>query len=469
MRSAIGKATIILLVAGPPAVLGSCNPYDLLLHDRFEQAAFNSDVDILWVVDSSNSMARIQEEVQLHFGAFISSFANISDEGGEELDYVTILDATIAWAEYLRNQERFLNYHMGIITTDMDNFGGNGDGGNLRSRDAAGVLLPMGTPLSCTGDDRDVPVVLTPEDARQGTLVNDFRSLVDVGVDGATDEKGLHAAAIAMCKGKDGAFWDGLESLADDDPVRLVCSVVPEDQRRCNDGFFRQDAATVVVAVTDEGDGTARLPLPPSEWLNQCVLEHNDDPFYGECDCRLSWWLDFFDGIGQPVVFANIGPTYQRSSDDLAWCDGSTMNFPGPCNPFGAAVCDVDFYQESACFTNGLFTPIEETTVLDDPTSCVAADFERALGDIGALISNLSRGWVLSAIPDPDTIVVVRNEDYVVPRLDDEHPSGGWLYRPQTRSIAFQGEEVPSYEDTIDVYYLPQFDRRDQVGRPLPF
>jgi len=25
----------------------SCNPYDLVLHDRFEQAAFNSDVDIL--------------------------------------------------------------------------------------------------------------------------------------------------------------------------------------------------------------------------------------------------------------------------------------------------------------------------------------------------------------------------------------------------------------------------------------
>ena len=93
---------------------------------------------------------------------------------------------------------------------------------------------------------------------------------------------------------------------------------------------------------------------------------------------------------------------------------------------------------------------------------------EAALGSIGALVSNLSRGWVLSAIPDPETIVVVRNDEEIVPRLDDS-PSGGWFYRPQTRSVAFQGEAVPGYEDIIDIYYLPQHSRVDQVGRPLPF
>jgi hypothetical protein len=75
---------------------------------------------------------------------------------------------------------------------------------------------------------------------------------------------------------------------------------------------------------------------------------------------------------------------------------------------------------------------------------------------------------VLSAIPDESTIVVVRNGEVVVPRLVDS-PSGGWVYRPQSRSVSFRGEALPSYEDVIDIYYLPQHDRTDTVGRPLPF
>ena len=473
MRSTIGKATIISGLAAMAVILGSCNAYDLMMHDRFEQAAFDGDVDILWVVDNSNSMARIQEEVQVNFGAFISSFANVSDEGGQELDYDNIQDATIAWAEFLINQERFLNYNMGVITTDMDGQG-NGQAGNVRARAPEGNLLAVGDPIDCIPDGtgaRDLPAVLTTESAREGTLVDDFRTLADVGVSGSTDEKGLYAAAIAMCKGKSDSWWDALDGLADDDPVKRVCSLVPNDHRKCNDGFFRDGAASVVIVVSDEGDDTERLQqVPPPTELDECVLEHNDDPFFGECDCRLSWWLDFFVGIGQPVVFANIGPTYQTYTQDTAWCDGTVMNFPGPCNPFGNTVCSIDFYQEAACLTNGLFTPIEETTEQDNPATCQPADFEKALGDIGALISNLSRGWVLSAIPDPDTIVVVKNESEIVPQYGtDEGVSGGWLYRPQTRSVAFQGDQVPTYEDIIDVYYLPQFDRRDQVGRPLPF
>ena len=58
-----------------------------------------------------------------------------------------------------------------------------------------------------------------------------------------------------------------------------------------------------------------RLALPPPAQLSQCELDHNDDPFYGECDCRLSWWLDFFDGIGQPVVFASSTANSPWSGD----------------------------------------------------------------------------------------------------------------------------------------------------------
>ena len=55
----------ILAALGALCATWSCNnPYDLLLHDRFEQAEFNSKVDIVWVIDSSNSMSEIQEEIR---------------------------------------------------------------------------------------------------------------------------------------------------------------------------------------------------------------------------------------------------------------------------------------------------------------------------------------------------------------------------------------------------------------------
>ncbi|MCP4869338.1 MAG: hypothetical protein GY898_11535 [Proteobacteria bacterium] len=445
-------------------LLSSCNPYDLLIHDRFEQAAFNSDVDILWVVDNSNSMARIQEEVQANFGAFIDTFANVGTDDGTELDYNTITDATVAWAEFLRNQERFLNYNMGVTTTNVDD-GGNGNQGNIRS------LASLGGP-SC-----ESPHVLSPQSE---DVLGDFVDLVDVGVAGSGSEKGLMASAFSLCKGKPASWWDSLEDNFDvDDPVRRLCGLIPAADRTCNDGFFREGAASVVIIVSDEGDETEiQAGLPPQDELERCVLDHGEDPFFGECDCKLSWWLEFFNGIGQPVIFATIAPTYQAFSDDVALCDGATANYPGPCNAFGSSICSVDFYQEAACLTGGLFTPIEEKDDPENPQStCNTADFDQALRSIGALISNLSRGWVLSAIPDPETIVVVKTEGEcseddpapcVVSPLD-ESPSGGWFYRPATRSIAFTGEAVPQYDDVIDIYYLPQHDRHDQVGRPLPF
>ena len=70
--------------------LGSCNPYDLLVHDRFEQADFNSEVDILWVVDNSNSMANVQEAVKANFADFIAEFANVDNFSGGGM--YTILD-----------------------------------------------------------------------------------------------------------------------------------------------------------------------------------------------------------------------------------------------------------------------------------------------------------------------------------------------------------------------------------------
>jgi hypothetical protein len=447
-------AAFALVVAATAATLGSChnNPYDLLVHDRFEQADFDGSVDILWVVDNSSSMTEIHAEIQVNFGAFINNFGNI--EGGlGELDYNNVTDAVTSWAEFQNNKEAFLDFQMGVTTTDIES-PGNGRQGNVRSKSA------IGSADTCN------PKALTGADAREGTLAGDFQELIDVGTEGSGSETGIAAAAFALCKGQDQAFYDALTDRADDDPVRVLCSAVPVAERSCNAGFFRPEAATVIVIVSDEGDDSYRSgEHPPGETVADCVKDHNDDPLFGQCDCRLEWWMEFFDAMGL-VVFATIGPTYQASTVNVPWCDGSVLNFQGPCNAFGADVCAIDFYQQAACLSSGLFTPIQ-TTPDDDPLNCELANFELALTNIGQLISNLSAGWRLSVVPDPDSIQVFVN-DVTVPHVS-EAPSGGWRYIPNQRNIGFTGEALPDFNDTVDIYYFPAFDRFQNVGRELPF
>ena len=468
-----------LLAAAGMLLVSSCHTQDILIHDQFEQSSFDSDVDILWVVDNSGSMERIQLEVQDKFVHFINEFANVGDDTGEVLAYGDLADGTLAWAEFLRNQERFLNYRMGVTTTDIAT-PGNGNMGNIRDAGPVGI----GGPLLCEGPGERVggATVVTPDSANPA---GEFSALVDVGVAGDGGERGLHAAALAMCKGKPKAFWDSLSDRTLDDPVRVICEAVPAEQRYCNNGgrasaaedpqpdpFFRDEAATVIIIVSDEGDvGGHSEFLPPPEDLDACRSLHSDDPLFGECDCRIAWWADFFDGIDRAVIFANIGPTYQALGDATPWCDGTTVDIPGPCNTFNSPSCNIDFYQQLACLTGGRFVPIESRT--EGEESCVDADFQNALRDIGRLISNLSGGWVLSAVPDPETITVIRTvagDVFDVPSADSEAGVlGGWRYSPMNRAITFTGNAVPGYDDQLDIYYLPAFDRNQSTGRPLPF
>jgi hypothetical protein len=169
---------------------------------------------------------------------------------------------------------------------------------------------------------------------------------------------------------------------------------VPEEDRGCNSGVFREDTPTLIVIVSDEGDASSVLPgSPPPLELEGCVQEHSDDPAFGQCECRLDWWHRFFQGIGREVVFVTVGPTYQLSTDEVALCDGSATSVAGPCNPFGSAVCPIDFYQRVACLTDGRFFPVLETIEPDQPATCEVADF--------GLIRDAIRDMLVGVAPDP--------------------------------------------------------------------
>ena len=130
----------------------------------------SSTVDVLWVIDDSVSMAAEQERLAAGFGAFASS-----------------LDASL------------IDYHLGVITTDMD-----------PDNPQAGLL--QGSPSYLEPDPDTVSL---------------FQQRVLVGTEGSGKEKGIAAAVAAVT-----------EPLASG----------------ANEGFLRERATLLLVFVSDEDD-----------------------------------------------------------------------------------------------------------------------------------------------------------------------------------------------------------------------
>jgi hypothetical protein len=148
--------------------------------DAFEQKA-SAEVDILWVVDNSASMIEEQTNLANNFGSFI--------------DFIN---------------DSLIDYHIGVISTDME----EDPGGGCANPGHCGEL--QGTPKVI---DRDTQP--DPETA--------FAANVMVGTDGGGFEMGILAAHAALT--------DPLVSGA-------------------NAGFLREGASLAVIFVSDEDDNS---------------------------------------------------------------------------------------------------------------------------------------------------------------------------------------------------------------------
>ncbi len=146
--------------------------------DEFQQAPDNS-VDILWVIDNSVSMQNEQESVAASAEDFI-----------------------------LNLEEGNMDFHLGVITTDVDDINAN-----------AGILL--GNPPVLTSECRDDGVTT------DCTYDENFRARVIQGTNGSDQERGLEAALTAL-----------------EPPL--------SDTR--NAGFLREEAALSIIIVSDEND-----------------------------------------------------------------------------------------------------------------------------------------------------------------------------------------------------------------------
>lgn len=179
------------------AGLSGISAEDAIYEQTFEQA-LQDKVDILWVVDNSGSMSDDLVTVGQNFEAFIQVF----------IDYG-------------------LDYHMGVVTTDMDDPAQSGR-----------LLGPYITPS--TAD----PVAT-------------FVDQIDVGASGSATELGFEALQAALT-----------------DPILS----------NENAGFMRSDAAIAAVVVTDEDNSSFQSATDFVSWFEGLKSDDSLSTFSAICE-----------------------------------------------------------------------------------------------------------------------------------------------------------------------------------------
>jgi hypothetical protein len=181
-----------------------------IVKDYWFPASFKKAVDILFVVDNSNSMAQEQKALSQAFPQFIDMLATMS--GG-------MPDA-----------------HIGVISTDLGagNYGlpscevAGGDGGKLENAPRkAGCTPPNGPYVSYTNGVTNVPGPGTALDR----VKSGFTCIAEIGTGGCGFENTIEASRRAV------------------DPKLNI-----------NPGFVRKDAMLVVIYLSDEDDCSAQKP-----------------------------------------------------------------------------------------------------------------------------------------------------------------------------------------------------------------
>jgi hypothetical protein len=151
-------------------------------------AVFNPKVDILFVIDNSGSMSDAQNNLSRNANLFADAISKVS----------------------------ILDYHIGVVTTDMDSFS---------CRSACGKLQGFPTFIEKT----------TPN------MVNALATRMIVGTDGSATEQ-MFSPIVS-----------GLSSPLD---------------TTANQGFYRQDAFLAVILVTDAMDQSQYQPQDLIQFLN---------------------------------------------------------------------------------------------------------------------------------------------------------------------------------------------------------
>jgi hypothetical protein len=408
--------------------LSACNRYEMFRLAGYQQESFSNDADVLFVIDNSSSMTDEATELARNMGVFVDALANPAVSG---VTTNGLPDAAGNYIEYVQNRGQFLDYQLGITTTDVEHTYGELYGVvpfvTDEDTDVAGTFSKGVLCEATCFNESDVPSDATyqcgdplGEDPVSyeylGCLCGDGQW---DGLCGSGSEEHLEAVFMALCRSTetppDECFEQNQFSDAD------VLS---------NAGFVRPDSAVIIVMVTDEGDSSRRMTTG---------------------DAVPDEYEALFNKFPNRLAFAVIGP---RTDD---------------CNSGGADPWGVDRLRYFVDKTNGIWFDI---AVRDEATDeCVVTDFAAALEELGQLLNSLNTAFPLTSVPDVATIrafvdgeEVPRSVETVGEDLSVTY-TDGWSYLPSENAVEFHGNAVPDYNADVEIYYLPL----DGMPRELPF
>lgn len=192
-----------------------------IFEESFEQTYIDEDLDVLWIVDNSGSMDESLKRLNDQFDLFINAFISLG-----------------------------LDYHIGVVTTDMDN---PAQSGKLQGS-------PLYIDTSTSNPERE------------------FSEVANVGSGGSGDERGLDASKNA-----------------------LSSPLVTTD----NAGFLRSGSVLSVIVVSDENDSSNVSTGSYTSWINSL----RSDPDYTSfnaivgdrglgCSSGDIWTGDFIEAMG---------------------------------------------------------------------------------------------------------------------------------------------------------------------------
>lgn len=415
--------------------------------DVFDQKAA-AQVDILWIIDNSESMAAEQFKIASRFNQFFN--------------------------QLITSQ---VDYHIGIVTSD------DAEMGVLRAYEGTDVPGCAGcrfidNSVACADPAVDVSGMSDAE-AEAALMASCpaqlvFRRLVRVGIDGSSLEEGFEQAARAL-----GAYTiDPATALPDP-------ATVPDE----NAGFLRQAASLYIIFVSDEEEG-AKQDAPPVRYY-QRLFEGLKGA--GNENKVAVAAITGYPAVDPPADVSDVCPILETTFDSTIANDDSRAaalvealrNFRGGCydeeaaDPEGADFAETGGrYIELACRTGGVIADM------------CAADYSTALDALGANAAGLLRKFTLSkplcAIEAGQDTTLFTEDDLAVDCDDDGDKAGAldgplcvtarglgsaegsealvprtnedgtenWQYEPGTNSVRFDNAYLPAPGSAVQIRYL---------------
>lgn len=403
-----------------------CTDPDLFRVTGFQQETFSNDADILFVLDNSTSMAEESGALAVNFGTFIEALAG--DEGGNASSD-GLADAVDNYIEFASRRTGFIDYRIGIVSTDPADVGQLNSGlVEFGESDVTGrfrnAILCDSTCWTVGSYGNDPGYTCGDPYDRITEQVLDCECGADNWGQGANcgggREEGLEQVFLAMCGAVDNppdACFDPDESPGFTDD--LVGS---------NEGLIREGGTFIPVIISDEGDASRRQTdgdSVPAEY----------ERLFRQFNTRMAWAL--------------IGPQPGGQGEN--------------CNSAQVPAWSVQRYEYFVEDSGGLRADIN----VDNGGGCEVQDFSATLQQLGDLINSLQREFRLAAVPDLDTLQVFVDGKEVDPSTlgDGGEYSDGWSYNPEDNAVEFHGEAVPDYDEKVRIYYLPI----TGMPRELPF